>query len=111
MVTEKGGHVSIRKTKRKFDTVVSLIPIGCLSVTWFICGFAIIILATESNTYLEMVQNPKLWTWSIGVILPSCGAIAYKVWVVDDLNLSVKLANEIIAIQQELVAGKEFKKL
>lgn len=74
-------------------------------MTLFFCGFAIVILAIESQTRLEMVQNPRMWTWSITAVATLCATIGYQVWVVDDLDLSVKLANEVLVIEQELKKG------
>ncbi|OXA47881.1 hypothetical protein Fcan01_16931 [Folsomia candida] len=105
IITDKRGVNSVRKTKRKFDKVLSCIPIACLSVTWISCGFAIFIVAIESKTRLEMVLNPKVWSWCFGLLLASCCSIVYKVWIVDDIDLSVKMANEVLKIERELVEG------
>ncbi|OXA47882.1 hypothetical protein Fcan01_16930 [Folsomia candida] len=99
---DKRGSVSVRKST--CNRMVSGIPHLCMGMAWFFCGFAIVAVALESKTYLEMVMIPKVWTWTVGVLLASSGIITYKVWILDSLDLPVKMANELITIEKELLA-------
>ncbi|OXA48326.1 hypothetical protein Fcan01_16904 [Folsomia candida] len=100
---KKSSFVSVRKTKRKFEKIFTWIPIFCLLMAMFLCGFALLIATIESKTHLELVLNPKVWTWGIGVLLAFSGTIWYKVWILNGVETSIKMANEIITLEQELL--------
>lgn len=102
---KKSSFVSVRKTKRKFEKIFTWIPIFCLLMAMFLCGFALLIATIESKTHLELVLNPKVWTWGIGVLLAFSGTIWYKVWILNGVETSIKMANEIITLEQELLTG------
>ncbi|OXA48312.1 hypothetical protein Fcan01_17060 [Folsomia candida] len=105
IIMDKRGDVSIRKTKRRFDKILAFVPIGCMSLSCLLCCVSLIIVTLESKTYSEMVMNPVLGTWGIGTLLSLTGTIVYKVWVFDGIDISVKMANEILRIEQEVNAG------
>lgn len=102
---KKSGFVFVRKTKYKFEKVFSRVPILCLLATGFFCGVALTIVVIESKCFTEIVLNPKVWTWSVGLLSALCGTIGYKVWIADGMDVTIKMANEMITIEQKLQDG------
>ncbi|OXA47865.1 hypothetical protein Fcan01_17059 [Folsomia candida] len=107
IVMDQRGTVCIRKTKRKFEKILKFVPIVCLFLGWFLCGFALVLVVKESKTYFDVVMNPVVGTWGIGVVLLQMGMIVYKVWIFDGIDVSVKMANEMLTIERELRADFE----
>ncbi|OXA48313.1 hypothetical protein Fcan01_17061 [Folsomia candida] len=105
IIMDQRGTFFIRKTKRKLETILKFVPIIFLSLSWFLCGVAILIVVAESKTYFEVVRNPVVGTWGIATLLSLSGTMVYKVWVFDGLDMSVKMANEVLTIEREVGAG------